>query len=141
MNIDFFSAKKRLATLWFTASGIIFVIMLLQTINGKFEDKSDEAWGWLFSNVIPVLSLMLSVFLLDISSAQKKAETVPRFFFQLVFFLSIAYHIAIFSVILLQPFSNNGIIQLMQESNIYIGPFQGLVTAAVGLFFFKKEYK
>lgn len=38
---------------WFAAASILFAIMFIQTIGGKFEDKNIEAWGWLTQNILP----------------------------------------------------------------------------------------
>lgn len=63
-TIDFEKAKQRIALVWFILSPVIIILVLLLEINGKFTSKSSEAWGWLFSNILPTLTLMLSVFFL-----------------------------------------------------------------------------
>jgi hypothetical protein len=45
--------------------------------------------------------------------------------------------IAVFSIVLLQPFSVLSPFELMSQSSLWLGPFQGLVSAAMGAFFIK----
>lgn len=138
MKIDFFSAQKQLATLWFVSAGLIFIFMFVQTLNGKYETMANEAWGWLFTSVLPTLSLILSVFVSEIRNTQKLALKVDRFYFRFVFFLTFFYFIIIVAILLSQPIIDRPIISLMKDSTIYLGPFQAVITGAMGLFFIKK---
>ena len=138
MKIDFFSAQKQLATLWFVSAGLIFIFMFLQTLNGKYETMTNEAWGWLFTSVLPTLSLILSVFLFDIRNPEKQVSMVDRFYFRFVFFLTFFYFLIILAILLSQPLIDKPIISLMKDSTIYLGPFQAVITGAMGLFFIKK---
>jgi hypothetical protein len=139
MKIEFILAQKKLATLWFVFVSLIFVIMFLQTFSGKYETKISEAWGWLFPTVFPTLSLIITVFVFEIRNPQKQALRVDRFYFRFVFYLSLFYLVLIMAILLLQPIYGDPIISVMKDSNIYLGPFQAIVTGAMGLFFIKKE--
>lgn len=138
MKTSFEKAKKNLAMPWFIAGALLFVIMFIQTIGGKFEDKNIEAWGWFTQNLLPTLSLIITVIVAD-SSTEIADREIEKFYFNLAFGISIFYLFVIFSVLLVQPFAEKGIIPWLQSSTIYLGPFQGLVTAAVGMFFLKKS--
>lgn len=139
MKIDYLLAKKNLATLWFVLVGLVFLLMFFQTLNGKFEQDVNEAWGWLFPTVLPTLSLILTVFVFDMRNTQKQVVKVDRFYFRLVFSLSLFYMIIILLILLSQPITGQPIIILMKVSNIYLGPIQAIITGAMGLFFVKKE--
>ena len=131
-------AQRRLARIWFIFGGILFLLIFMQTMFGKFEDKSDEAWSWFFPNIIPTLSLMISVFVFQNKKPQAN-KSIDKFYFQLAFWLSLFYLTTILVTILSQPFVGSSIISLMHESNLYLGPFQGLVTAALGSLFIKSK--
>ena len=140
MKITFNEAKKKLATTWFVAAGIIFILMFLQTLGGKFDPYANEAWGWLFANILPSLTLIITVFVADIKISKAKDKKVDSFYYRLVFYISLFYFSTMLFLILLQPLlSSNGIIEVMKKSSIYLGPFQGIVSGAMGLFFVKKE--
>jgi len=139
MKIEFNIAKKHLATLWFVLVGLIFILMFTQTLMGKYENKVSEAWGWLFPSVLPTLSLIITVFVFDIGHQQNKVLRVDKFYYRMVFGLSLFYLFTLFAILLLQPVIGVPIITLMKDSSMYLGPFQGLISASMGLFFIKKE--
>lgn len=141
MRINFLKAKKRIATLWFVYSLILFLIIFLQSLAGKFENKNQEAWGWFLSTILPNLTLMLSVFIIDARTATVDKSEIDNFYFRLTMGLSSLYLTSILLLILLQPLTTKSIIQLMNESSIFLGPFQGLVSGSIGLFFVNKEKK
>lgn len=138
MRVSWLKSKRSLATLWFTGAGIIFFIMLLQTILGRYETNAEQAWGWFSTTILPTLSLIIGVLVRDTMGNEPRIQTVDRFLFRLSFSLSLAYLIVVLSTILMQPFSTISIFELMKQSNLWLGPFQGLVTASLGAFFIQK---
>jgi hypothetical protein len=141
MKIEFFKAKKHIATLWFILSSILFLLFLFQTLMGKYENKIQEAWGWLFLMILPTLTLMISVFVVDINATQNEPFEVDIFFYRLTMALSALYLIAIIIVILAQAAIGTPSIQNMNQASIFLAPVQGLVSGSIGLFFTKKEKK
>jgi hypothetical protein len=139
MRISWARCKRRLATLWFTGSGIIFLVILFQTFFGRFEDNVSEAWEWFLPTILPTLSLIISVFVVDTLGRGKKIRTVDKFMFRLTFSLSLLYLVVMSLTILMSPFSSLTPIELMKQSNLWLGPFQGLVSASLGAFFIGGE--
>lgn len=139
MNILWIKAKKYLAVLWFIGGGMIFFIMLIQTILGKYEEHSEQAWGWFLPTIIPTLSLIIGVFVMDNTNKEDHMQTCNRFLFRLSFILSFMYLIVVFLTIAMQPFSAFSSIELMKKSSLWLGPFQGLVSASLGAFFIQKK--
>jgi hypothetical protein len=139
MTIEFSKAKKLIATLWFIGGAILFFLILVQTITGKFEDKIQEAWGWFLPLILPNLTLMIGVFANDIKTLSTQDVTVDNFYYRLTFALSFFYLLSILLIFLLQPIISFPIIELMHNSSIFLGPFQGLVSLSIGLFFVNKD--
>ncbi|MFD2568379.1 hypothetical protein [Pseudotenacibaculum haliotis] len=136
--IRFQTAKKKLATLWFIASGIIFILMILLSFDKLKNDLSD-AWGWLFPNILPTLTLILTIFFTDMQQANPQNEKmVDKFYFKLSFYLSLFYLIVLLSTILSAGLGFD-IMESMENSNFYLGPIQGIIGASLGLFFFKTQ--
>jgi hypothetical protein len=129
--------KRWLAAVWFSGSGIVFFVVLVQSLVGRFGEQDDEAWGWLLPTVMPTLSLIIGVLVFDALSHEKTPRKIDRFMFRLTVGLSGAYLTAVFLVIALQPLAEAPPIELMTRANIWLGPFQGLVAAALGAFFVK----
>ncbi len=137
MGILWIKCKRNLAVLWFTGSGFIFFILLFQTFFQRYGKTVSEAWGWFLPTIMPTLSLIVGVLVMDASGKGTKIQTVDRFFFRLSFSLSFVYLLVVTLTILIQPFSKLSPLELMKQSNLWLGPLQGLVTASLGVFFIR----
>jgi hypothetical protein len=142
MNLPMSTCRKWLTLVWFAGAGLVFVIVLGQTLHDHYGDHVSKAWSWLLPVIMPTLSLMISVWTVGNLGNGAKVESADPFVFWLALVLSIAYLVAIALTILLQPFlasSPLGYIQLMNRSSFFIGPLQGLVTGSLGAFFVKRK--
>lgn len=108
MRINLASAKKKLTIVWFSGSGVLFLLVLLQTIFGKYSDKVGEAWAWLLPTFMPTLSLIVGVLVADSLGKNENKDaseppTADQFVFRLSFSLSIAYLLTVAVTILFLP--------------------------------------
>lgn len=138
MRISWVKAKKKLAILWFTGAGIIFLIIFLQTVLGKYGDEAEQTWSWFLPTIMPTLSLIIGVLVVDAKKEEGEEESVKKFFFKLTYTLSFIYLVVVFSTILIEPFSPFTSFDLMERSNLWLAPFQGLTSASLGVFFVQK---
>ena len=127
--------KRDLAMLWFSSSGIFFFIILCQSILGRYGDRSSEAWSWFLPTIMPPPSLIIGVLVIDAIGKGVNVDEINGFLFKLTFGISFCYLFAVLLVILLQPFSNLSPFAVMSLSSLWLGPFQGLVAAAMSAFF------
>lgn len=142
MQVSMSKCKNRLAGAWFIGSGILFFILFFQTIFGRYGEHASEAWGWFFPNVVPTLSLMLGVFIVDALGKGVQTKTVGRFLFRLAFGLSSVYLLVVALTILSLPFVTvkpQEMVEFLRQSNLWLGPLQGLVSASIGVFFVKRQ--
>ena len=130
--------KRRLATLWFSGAGLVFFIFLFQTLGGHYRENVQEAWGWLLPTIMPTLSLIVSILVMDALGKGVPTQVVDSFLFRLAFALSAAYLAVVLLTILVQPISELTSVELMRQSNLWLGPHQGLACASIGAFFVKK---
>lgn len=135
MKMSMTQAKQRLAILWFVGAGLVFFLVLIQTNLGKYGDKTSEVWSWLMPTIMPNLSLIIGVFVIDALGRGLKIGRINAFLFKLTFGLSCAYLIAVLIVFLLQPWSSRPPLEHLQQANAWLGVFQGLVAAGMGAFF------
>ena len=84
-------------------------------------------------------NIFVGALVMDALGKGIKRKTVGRFVFRLSFSLSALYLFAVALTILLQPFASLSPLELMKQSNLWLGPFQGLVSASIGAFFVKRE--
>lgn len=140
MDVSVAYCKRVLATTWFSGAGVVFAIVLVQSLLGRYDDQVNQVWGWLLPTVMPNLSLIVGVLVFDATQRPRGKNKIDRFLFRLTAGVSTTYLIAVLLVIALQPFASAPPIQLMNQANIWLGPFQGLVAAAMGAFFVKAEH-
>ncbi|MCP4261483.1 MAG: hypothetical protein GY774_28870 [Planctomycetes bacterium] len=142
MQIPMNKCKNIMAVTWFTYSCFLFFVFLLQTILGKYGDYVTDAWGWFFPTLMPTLSLMLGVFVADALGKKVQIQTVDRFFFRLAFCLSITYLLVVTITFFSLPFVSakpQEMMNFLKQSNLWLGPLQGLVSASIGVFFVKRQ--
>ena len=135
-------AQPRLAVVWFSGGGFILLLVIIQSLMGKYEGKTDEAWSWLLPSIMPTLSLIIGVLVAGAKRENQPEETVTRFVFNLSFWLSLTYLLLVALTILISPFIAKTVeeaLELMHRSNLWLGPLQGLVGAALGVFFISKK--
>jgi hypothetical protein len=131
--------QRGLAGLWFVGGGILFLVLIVQSLLGRYADKTTDAWSWFLPTVMPTLSLIIGVLVAEALGRNPTVKSADRFLYRFTLALSAAYLIVVFLVFGLKPFTSVGPIELMNESNLWLGPLQGLVAAALGAFFVKAE--
>ncbi|MCR9214336.1 MAG: hypothetical protein NXI13_11515 [Proteobacteria bacterium] len=130
--------KRRLAMIWLLIGGAIFLVLLGQSFFGKYGDLTQDAWGWFLPSVMPTLSLIVTVMVFDALNGSADDKPADRFMYLIAVGLSVFYLLIVFSTILVQPLTAIGPIELMNQSNLWLGPLQGLVAASLGAFFVKQ---
>ncbi len=136
VRVNMTVCKKQLAVAWVIGGGVIFFVLLAQTLLGHYGDKAEEAWAWFMPSIVPALSVIISgVVVSGTLGKELKTTTVDRFAFQLSFILSVCYLIVVSLTIFLSPFSTLPPLELMKMSNLWLAPMQGGVSAALVVFF------
>ena len=144
-------ARARLATVWFVGSGVVFLLLVAQSLGGMFGSQLEKAWAWAIPNIAPTLSIMVSVFAAYalVAVAEEDKYRVRKTFFNLAYGLSIFYILNLIVVIAAAPFAAtaNGAaavahpVDVLHTSNFWLGPLQGLTAAALAALFFTKTEK
>lgn len=129
--------KKGLARVWFSGAGLVFVIVLLQSLFGRYAGHLADAWGWFLPAVMPTLSLMIGVFVADALAGGRPERYVDAFVYRLALGLSLGYFAVVLATLLLQPFTGVAPLELLGTSQLWLAPLQSLVTAVLGAFFVK----
>src|SRR5262245_27802364 len=111
--------KKRLATVWFLGAGIIFSVVLLQTLFGRYSAKVTDAWSWFLPTVMPTLSLLVGAFVTD-AFREVRDRTIDPFIYRIAFTLSIAYFVVVLITIASQPFADVPPLDLLKMSNLWL---------------------
>jgi hypothetical protein len=118
---------------------VLFIIVVIQSMLGRYGDRVEDAWKWFLPTIMPTLSLIIGVLVIDFKSSEKIAKVADGFLFWLAFCLSAIYLVIVALTFFIQPFTSVPLLELMNRSNLWLGPFQGLTSAALGAFFVKAE--
>jgi hypothetical protein len=136
------AVRSRLSILWLVGGGLLFVLMVLQSLMGRYADKTQEAWGWLMPTIMPSLSMIVTVLGYTALDPLYSTSVVRKSFFNMAFWLSTLYLTLVLLTILVQPLVANApgeAVGLMRQSNLWLGPFQGIVASALGVLFVSKQ--
>ena len=140
MNITLNNSRKILAFVWFSVASIIFFLIFLQNIFEHYGETYIAVWSWIMPSLLPTSFLLTCVLVAPLND-ETKNKKIDFFKFLFCLLLSIAYLFVLLLLIILQPLSDIDPLKLFQDSGIYLGPFQGLITIALCYFFFFDEFK
>ncbi|HEY9541083.1 MAG TPA: hypothetical protein VIR05_05555 [Luteimonas sp.] len=136
------SSKWMLAAIWLVGAGGVFLLLVAQSLLGRYEPATHEVWGWFLPTVMPTLSLIVGVLVADRRAAGKGQDArqagkpVDDLFFRLGAGMSVLYLLLVALSVLVQPLLPQATpLELMQRSNLWLGPLQGLTVATLGVFF------
>lgn len=139
--------QRRLLLLWYIGSVPAFFLLVLHTLGGYYKENPSQAWGWFLPNILPTMLLMTGIVIQGARQQPTAEQTVERFYLRLALVLSLIYLGAVNLPLLYLPFTEvleeeNGnvlcgtkCIELLNQSSLFLGPFQGLVNASLGSVF------
>ena len=107
-------------------------------MTGRYDGREIEVFGWFLPTVLPTLSLILGVSVMDSLGKGIQTPRADQFLFKLALGLSIAYLVTVMATVVIQPFTTILPIEIMHKSHLWLGPFQGLVAASLSAFFVNK---
>lgn len=120
--------------------GVTFVILVGQSFSGFYGGRTEDAWGWFLPTVLPTLSLIVGVLV-----SQARLPDVPGRsagssgpIFRLAAVLSTVYLLLVAASVVIAALLGDRErtpLDLMQLSNLWLAPLQGLAAACLGFFF------
>jgi len=142
--------RYRLGMVWLIGCLIIVLVMIIGSYSGHFRgpqgnkivDRSAEAWTWLIPTIVPTLGMILSGLGFSALTPGFSTATVRKSFFSIAVVFSVFYLGLVSLTILIQPLLVSADpITLMRESNLWLGPLQGLVASVLGVLFVSTDAK
>lgn len=138
------SVRTKLAVVWFTGACLILLLVVLQTLNGRYGDHVQEAWTWLMPNLMPTLGTILAGLGYTALDPHRSHAVVRSSFYLLSFWISLFYLGLVLLTILIAPtrpegVTGRGAVELMHTANLWLGPLQGLVATALGVLFASRQ--
>lgn len=133
--------RGRMAAVWLTGASLVLLIVVMQSLLGKYGDRTQEAWGWLLPNLMPTLSMIVTVLGYSALDPEYSAGVVRKSFLRTALYLSVLYLALVLLTVLIHPFAGVPPVDLMNQSSLWLGPFQALTASAVGVLFVSKQSK
>jgi hypothetical protein len=133
--------RTKLATLWLGGGSVVIIVVVIQSLLGRFGERTQEAWGWALPTIMPTLGMIVTVLGYTALNPIYLSYVVRKSFFHVAVWLSALYLFLVLLTIAIQPLAGADPVELMRVSNLWLGPFQGLVTSALGVLFVSKEEK
>lgn len=133
-SVELYRCQKKLAALWLVGSAIPLLTILIQSLTGFWQDKDQEAWGWVLPALLPTLTLIVGSVVLTDNKPESEKRDVPRLTYRIAFSISTFY----LFVVLLTLGSVAGKPQPLEplhRSSWLLGAVQGLVGTSLGVFF------
>lgn len=121
--------------MWLIGGAIFYLILIVQSLLNFYSIEVDKAWSWALPVMLPTLMLMVGVHVAQAFETEKPQELVDPHLFWIVFGTSGFYITIVLLTLFLSPLSSESPFVLMQRSNFWLGPLQGLAAAAFGVFY------
>jgi hypothetical protein len=133
--------RWNLARLWLLLGGCFVLLLIAQSTLGKYQGKVQNVWSWALPAIMPTLSLIITVLGTSAFEHGEEPVMIKKPFYQTVFWLSAVYLLFLMVTILAEPFTPYESVELLNLSNFWLAPFQGIVASAIGVLFFSKKAK
>src|SRR5689334_9363264 len=116
--------RTRLAAIWLCGSAPILLIVVVQSLLGKYGDHTQDVWTWLLPTLMPQLSMILAALGYTGLDPKLSDTLVRKSFYSVAAYLSVGYLGLILLTILVQPITGAAPLDLMMRSNLWLGPIQ-----------------
>lgn len=128
-------ARSKLAWIWFGGGAVLVLLLVAQSILGKFPDSLQQVWAWFTPTIFPTVALMVGVMGAAALQPGIDKRVVKTSFFKFARALSIFYVGILLLTMLLQPFSPMRSIELFSVSNYWLAPIESVVVASITVLF------
>jgi len=134
--------KRVIALVWFVGAGLLFALLAIQSLRGYYGQSQSQVWSWYLGAVSPTLGLIVAVLAAEAMQDEPSAHPVDTFFYRIAVGVSVVYLLSLWAIVLMVPLRNDlkdGLPELTAQEGQWLGALQGLVTAALGVFYVRKK--
>lgn len=139
--MDLRKAEWRLAVLWLVGGGLLMLVLIGQTYGGLYGERAQDAWSWFLPTIMPTLSLIVGSLAAEYVGEERKPRRLDRRLVYLATALSSVYLLLVAVSVLVAALSAHRTppVEILQRSNLWLGPVQGLVAASLGVIYRRAE--
>lgn len=128
-------ARARLTKVWLIGGLAFLLLLAIQSLRDVYGETTADVWAWAIPTVMPTLLLIVGVLVGAHLNHESEKTRVGRTLFVVTYVLSLFYLVVLALTVLLAPVSPLPPVDLMKMSNFWLGPLQGLLSGAFGVFF------
>jgi hypothetical protein len=129
--------RRKLLWLWLAGAVLAGLLTFVRTQTGMYEDMEAVAWSWYFTHILPTLLLLF----VAVIGNRNPSKVVRRSTFFLLYAGGLSYLLLVALTLFGRPDTIQG--QSMEDylrlSYSWLLPFQALLLALFGIFYFRKE--
>lgn len=132
-KMSIYRARSRLVWLWFLGSLFPVSLLVVRSVIGHYEPDTRGVWEWFLPTLLPTFMLIWSVFF----SGSRPDTEADKGAFWLSWWASALYIVLVLASIVADAFNSKTPIEMVRVSNLWLGPAQGVVAMAIGMFFIR----
>jgi hypothetical protein len=130
------AALRALLIQWLSCALAVSIVVVFQSMFGKYGDDSGMAWAWLAGVFVPPLAILLTATLTESTINWHEAKA-SRFKFWLAFALGSICFVAVIAVVFVEPFVDAWPLLLFGKMDLVLSVWQGFALAAIGAVIFE----
>jgi len=127
-------ARSILGCFWFSLLLPLFIIIVYQIVVNRYPDGWTAPWGWFSTLVLPIWSLIIIV----LTATKNFTHEIPvhsKSLFYIALVISAVYILALYMILLIGGQSQAPLEQTLNNSTLYMGAMQAIVTSVLAKFF------
>ena len=134
--------RWKLARLWLVMGGGFLLLLIVQSIMGKYDQKVQRVWSWALPSIMPTLSLIVTILGMNaFHNEEEPASEIRQPFYRAVFWVSVIYLSILIGTVLVEPFTPYESLELLNLSNFWLAPLQAFVASAIAVIFLSSHPK
>lgn len=133
-TVDLRQAQRRLLLVWTLGTLAPFLLLLAQSVRGRYGDEAGRAWDWFIPAVLPTLTVIVGAIAYG-ARGRPDRKSVDALAYSVAQWLSVLYLLLLTSLLLLQPLAASTPLQWLESSKVWLAAVHGLVGVSLGAFF------
>lgn len=123
---------RRLSLIWFGGTSFLFVILLLQSLLGRYGAETFRTWVWFGPLILPPVSVVIASLAYAARNPRKNIK-VSRVVYGYSSSLSLLYIFAMCAAFFLEPFTAYSSLEWKAICALFLSPLEGVVVLTLCL--------
>jgi hypothetical protein len=124
--------------IWLLGGLGFYGLLIAQSLLDVYPpDDVEKVWSWALPTMMPTLLLIVAVQATEAATVKRssKEPVIAYFFCAVTVLLSVFYLGVVIVTVLIPSARHESPLPIMERAQLWLGPFQGLVAGAFGVFY------